>query len=163
MAEDIRKTGPVGLKGLTGLNRQPQAVDDDLPTLEQLKSLYRAYAIGAVGPSLDTSTSTVSYGADSPMGSWGTSQYDEEILNAPMDAGQLGDTRYENQPWYDVLANGVGKMFGKAGTTFVSSLIGLPYGLFSAAKSGDASALWDNVIFEIGGRDINGLSLFSYD
>ena len=144
MAEDIKKTGPVGLRGLTGLNRQPQAADDDLPTLEQLKAINKAYATGAVGPSLDTTTSTVSYGIDSSMGNWGTSQYDEGILNAPMDAGQIGDTRYENQPWYDVLANGVGKMFGKAGTTFVSSLVGLPYGLFQVARTGNASSLWNN-------------------
>jgi hypothetical protein len=128
MEEDVRKTGPVGLRGLKGLNQ--------LPSSEQIERERRAALTGATGPSLNTSTQLESY-AGTPMENWGTSQYDEDILNAPVDAGQLQDTRYENQPWYDVLANGVGKMFGRAGTTFVSSLVGLPYGLFEAVKEGD--------------------------
>ena len=45
-----------------------------------------------------------------------------------------------------MLANGVGKMLGKAGTTFVSSLVGLPYGIGAAINQGRASAIWDNSV-----------------
>lgn len=148
MAEDIRKTGVTGLKGLKGINRTTP--NDDLPTLEQLRALNRAYATGSKGPTLVNTTTTVPYASSNPMSQWGTSQYDNPIMNAPLDAGQIQDTRYENQPWYDVWLNGAGKMYGTAGTTFLSSLVGLPYGLFEVGKNlaegkeEPWSAIWDN-------------------
>ena len=83
------------------------------------------------------------YDENDPMASWGSSQYDtQELTN--LTAGQLNDTRYENQSSIDVLANGLGKMLGTAASTFVSSLIGLRYGAVQAVAQGRASALWDN-------------------
>ncbi len=138
MAEDIRKTGPVGLRGLRGVNQQQE---EELPTLEQLQAANKAFATGSVGP-VPVDTSMQDY--EGSMSQWGNSRYDDAIINSPMSEGELQDTRYENQGWYDVLANGIGKMLGTAGTTFVSSLVGLPYGLFEAADQGRWSALWDN-------------------
>ena len=55
MEEDVRKTGVSGLKGLKGLNQKPSV--DDLPSLDQLKAMSRAYGTGSAGPSLvDTNT-----------------------------------------------------------------------------------------------------------
>lgn len=133
MAEtDIRKTGPVGLKGI-----------NYLPTDEEIERERVAALTGSTGPVLVDTRNTQSY-VGTPMGSWGTSQYDNPIQNTPLTSEEIQDTRYENQPWYDTLANGLGKMLGTAGTTFVSSLVGLPYGLFQAANQGRWSALWDN-------------------
>jgi hypothetical protein len=138
---DITKYGPQDWRDL---QKENSVGTEGLMSLEELTRLRDASMSGRGGvPSIDLSES-VSYGADTHMGNWGTSSYDEEIVNAPMDSGEIQDTRYENQGWYDTLANGIGKMLGTAGTTFVSSLVGLPYGLFEAANQGRWSALWDN-------------------
>ena len=142
MEEDIRKTGTGGLKGLKGINQNSNT--DDLPSLEELKAISKSYATGSTGPSLTDTGVIQEYEESSPMNDWGRSGYDEEMLNAPMSSGQIQDTRYENQSSLDVLANGVGKMLGTAATTFVSSLVGLPYGAVQAASQGRWSALWDN-------------------
>ena len=144
MPADITKYGISGLKGLKGVN-----VD---PDYQQALQERNRYATGAVGPTLRDTFSTFSYGEGSPMNDWGTSGYDDAILNTPLTSEQIQDTRYENQPWYDTLANGVGKMLGTAATTFASSLFGLPYGLIktgAAAVSGEENPwanLWDNEI-----------------
>ena len=143
MEEDIRTTGPVGLRGLKGLNQQSE--DGYSFSLEQLNAINRAYGTNTAGaPMVDTS-SLHSYEGTS-MEDWGKSKYDDAIINAPMTSGQLNDTRYENQSSLDVLANGLGKMLGTAASTFVSSLIGLPYGAVQAARQGRWSALWDNEV-----------------
>ena len=139
--KDIRETGPQSYRDLQRENRQQlQGVEQENPFLRLKPSNpYRS------------SVSNIYEGGEmSPMqqsgnGYWGTSQYDNPTANEEeYQAGNMGDTRYENQPWYDTLANGIGKMLGTAGTTFVSSLVGLPYGLFEAANQGRWSALWDN-------------------
>lgn len=147
MAEivDDRKTGVQPLPGLRGLNQQRE---DGLPTLDQLRAINRSYGSGTYGPS-SVDTSAVQSYKGTPMADWGRSGYDENMLNAPMSGEMLNDTRYENQPWYDVLANGVGKMLGTAGTTFLSSLVALPYGLASAAVNGDPSKLWNNDVTKV--------------
>ena len=136
MPADITKYGTRGLKGLKGVDR--------LPTTEELDLELRAATTGRGAPSLQDTTSIHPYDIDSQMGQWGTSGYDDQLLNAPLTDEQMQDTRYENQPWYDSLANGVVKMLGTAGTTFLSSLVGLPAGLYTAASEGRWSGLWDN-------------------
>ena len=142
--DDIRETGPVGIKGLKGLNQQQAEEPSFSP--DHYINLSNAYAKGSTGP-VYTDLSTINeYDSSSPMGNWGKSSYDEGILNAPMTSGQIQDTRYENQSSLDVLANGVAKMLGTAATTFVSSLVGLPYGAIEAARQGRWSAIWDNKV-----------------
>ena len=146
MPADITKYGVSGLKGLKGVNTN---VSPEYQ--EALQSRNRTLR-GGNGPTLRDTFSTFSYGEGSPMNNWGTSGYDNEIMNTPLTTEQIQDTRYENQPWYDTLANGVGKMLGTAATTFASSLFGLPYGLIRtgiAAVQGEEnpwSNLWDNEI-----------------
>jgi len=146
MPADITKYGISGLKGLKGVNTN---VDPEYQEALQ----YRNRTLrGSSGPTLRDTFSTFSYDEGSPMNNWGTSGYDDAILNTPLTSEQIQDTRYENQPWYDTLANGVGKMLGTTATTFASSLFGLPYGLIktgAAAVSGEENPwanLWDNEI-----------------
>ena len=141
MAADITKYGVTGLQGLQGLNQQPIEDDELQRAIQQRRSIHRG---NTGGPSLRDTTSIQSYGYDTPMGQWGSSKYDEQFLNAPQTEDQQQDTRYENQPWYDTLANGIGKMLGTAGTTFVSSIVGLPAGIATAIGEGRWSGLWDN-------------------
>lgn len=134
MAEtDVRRTGPIGLPGV---NKQ-QSQDGTLSLKEQWK------LINSIPRSSYSSAPEESVGLALMDSGYGKSQYDEGITSVSQ-LEDLGDIRYENQPWYDTLANGLGKMLGTAGTTFVSSLVGLPYGLFEAGKQGRWSALWDN-------------------
>ena len=138
---DITKYGPQSWRDL---QKENSLGTEGLQSFDELTRIRNASMSGRSGvPSGDFSES-IPYGADNPMGNWGTSSYDDEIINAPMNSGEIQDTRYENQPWYDTLANGIGKMLGTAGTTFVSSLVGLPYGLGAAVNQGRWSALWDN-------------------
>lgn len=138
--DDIRKTGPVGLKGLSAEQRAriKQAQEE----------ANRAYLNRYNTPVVDTSE-IQRYSPDEAMASWGTSQYDNPGENQYLTKGEMQDTRYENQPWYDTLANGVGKMLGTMGTTFVSSLIGLPMGLETAARERRWSGLWDNEMTQV--------------
>ena len=132
---DIRETGPVGLKGLKGINQQKDISEMSLE--EQWKS------INSIPKITYSAAPEESVGLAAMQAGYGDSQYDEGITSASQ-FEDIGDIRYANQPWYDTLANGLGKMLGTAGTTFVSSLVGLPYGLYQAANQGRWSALWDN-------------------
>ena len=126
------------IQGLKGVNRFSSMSDDEIAQLN--KNL----AIGKTSlPSTDMSE-IKPYSLDTGMGSWGTSSYDAQMTFQPMTDDTLQDTRYENQSGLDVLANGVGKMLGTAATTFLSSLVGLPAGLITAASEGRLSGLWDN-------------------
>lgn len=139
--KDIRTTGPQSYRDLQKQNMQDfQSVEADNPFLNLKPSNPYRSSIDNIYEGEEMSPLQQS-GEDY----WGKSQYDNPTANEEaFQAENLNETRYENQPWYDVLANGMGKMLGRAGTTFVSSLVGLPYGLFQAAKQGRASALWDN-------------------
>lgn len=138
MPTDIRKTGALNYRALQQQNDEKfnsQVLSDD--------DLMRM-AVG-IGKNLGSFTpeATTDVGLQAAQAGYGESQYDDAV-STQSQLENLGEVRYNEQPWYDVLANGVGKMFGRAGTTFVSSLIGLPYGLFQAANQGRASALWNN-------------------
>lgn len=142
--DDIRTTGPVGLKGLS--EEQRRRIQE---SREQASLVYRNH----YNPSLKRTSTVQRYSPDEAMSSWGTSSYDAPVLSQNLTQGELQDARYENQPWYDVVANGVGKMLGTAATTFVSSLVGIPAGLGSVAASAfdnregiQWSGLWNNVV-----------------
>ena len=135
--DDIRKTGPVGLKGLSA--EQQERIK------QAQQSAIQTY-LGNYQTPLRSTTDVQRYSPGEAMASWGTSQYDTQTDPNYLDNGLMQDTRYENQPWYDTLANGVGKMLGTAGTTFVSSLVGLPTGIATAIGEGRWSGLWDNAV-----------------
>lgn len=84
-------------------------------------------------------------GIEAAQAGFGNSQYDEGLVSTTQ-LNDLNDIRYQNQPWYDTLANGVVKMLGTAGTTFLSSLVGIPAGIGTAISEGRVSGLWDNSV-----------------
>ena len=137
---DITKTGGLNYRDLQKQNNSrfdsSELSDDDLMKLAMRK-----------GKSLNSYSPEASQGIGLQAAEvgYGKSQYDKGVISTSQ-LENLQDVRYENQPWYDTLANGLGKMLGTAGTTFVSSLVGLPYGLFEAAEQGRWSALWDNSV-----------------
>ena len=143
---DIRQTGPQSYRDLQAQNNLGNTEVIDSPFVNLKPS----------NPYISSQDVIYEGGEYSPLQQdgedyWGKSQYDNPIANEEeYQQTTLQDTRYENQPWYDVLANGIGKMLGKAGTTFVSSLVGLPYGAYQVAKGlvedqdNPASNLWNN-------------------
>ena len=136
--QDITRTGALNYRALQQKNSEAfdssQLSDDDLMRM----------AVG-IGKNLGSFTpeATTPTGIQAAQAGYGNSQYDDAVRTQSQ-LENIGEVRYNEQAWYDTLANGVGKMLGTAGTTFVSSLIGLPYGLFEAASQGRWSALWDN-------------------
>ena len=130
MPSDITKTGPVALRGL---NRQ-----NSNPSLEELP-------IGYFGKHSNryVSPSEIPVGLQAAEVGYGNSQYDDAITS-PNQFDEINEIRYNEQPWYDTLANGVAKMYGNFATTFLSSIIGIPYGIEEAIRQQRWSALWDN-------------------
>lgn len=150
----ITQTGPVGLRGIRNsdlyntLSGLAESGDQDAITALQGLSnpIIRPYTRGDKYAA--SSFAPQAYEPGTPYADLGNSRYDADYImgNNPEDVNEM---RYENQPWWDVLANGIGKMYGTAGTTFLSSIVGIPYGLFELGKSaveGDTrwSAIWDN-------------------
>ena len=152
----ITQTGPVGLRGIrnsdlyNNLSGLAESGDQDaLNVLQGLSTpITRPYTRGDRYAA--SSFSPQAYEPGTPYADLGNSRYDADYImgNNPEDVNEM---RYENQPWWDTLGNGIGKMYGTAFTTFLSSLVGIPYGLIELGKSaleGDTrwSAIWDNAV-----------------
>lgn len=147
--EDIRQTGPVGLKGI---NTQNNKVESDTG----IKFISR------------TPTSALA-GYDTPVysntGDLGSSKFDNPILTLE----QLQDVenmRAENQHWSLKWLNGITKGAVLAGTTFLDGTVGLVLGLtdvlINIGNKNETgwekfSRLWDNE-FSNGLQKINQLS-----
>lgn len=135
--EDITKTGPIGLKGLKGINQQSD------PNTEYFNSLMRSS-----GKQIrQTYTPEVSQDIGLRLGEagYGQSSYDDAIQNLSQ-LDNIDDVRAEQQPWYAKWGAGLGKGIALAGTTFLDGTIGLIYGLSSAIWNKDAARLWDNQV-----------------
>lgn len=141
--EDVKKTGPVGLKGINTKTDTPE----EIIKIEGTPAYYTgvipsSYGIGEAIP-LQSST-----------GDLGSSRYDEDILTME----QLEDVenmRARNQSGIGQLINGVSKGGVLAGTTFLNGTLGTLYGIGSAiANIGNKeesgwetfSRVWDNEV-----------------
>ena len=96
--QDITKTGPVGLKGLKGLNRVPEMGEFELSVLGGTRALQQ---------SLAPSTSE-EVGIELADKGYGQSVYDEDI-NFVSQADDLNEVRAIEQPWYAQLGAGLAK------------------------------------------------------
>lgn len=139
---DIKQTGMQNWRSLQKENASPYSTqntsNDDLMKLAlQIGRSSNKYLPAA----------QESVGIEAAQAGYGDSQYDDAVVSATQ-LENLGEVRYAKQSWYDVLGNGLGKMLGKAGTTILSSLIGMPYGIGTAIHEGRWSGLWDNSVTE---------------
>ena len=135
--DDIRTTGPVGLKGLSAEQRE---------RIRQSRQMATQTYLGRFNPPVQDTSEVQRYSPDEAMASWGTSRYDNPVQSSYLTEDMMQDTRHENQGWLDQLANGTVKMLGTAGTTFLSSLVGLPAGIVTAVDEGRWSGIWDNAV-----------------
>lgn len=131
--QDITKTGPVGLKGLKGLNRVPEMGEFELSVLGGTRALQQ---------SLAPSTSE-EVGIELADKGYGQSVYDEDI-NFVSQADDLNEVRAIEQPWYSQLGAGLTKGAVLTGTTFLDGTVGLVLGAGTAINEGRWSGLWDN-------------------
>ena len=146
--EDITKTGPVGLKGLRGVDRVPGISDEAYNRIlnEFLpKSKEQIRFEGALGMG-------EAYEFDS-QNDIGSSNYDkgiyteEELLN-------IEDTRAKEQSAWSKWANSGVKMLGTFGTTFIDgtlgTLVGIGTGIANVIDDDEnttfISGMWDNAV-----------------
>lgn len=136
--EDIRKTGPVGLKGVNTQHKEEFDFSDLTPIyIEGRKP--DSYGIGLDIP------------VYSSTGDLGRSKFDENILTEEQ-ISDVENMRALNQSAVGKWANGITKGGVLAGTTFLDGTLGLVYGLgdmiahLGSDESGwkTFSRLWDN-------------------
>lgn len=131
--QDITKTGPVGLKGLKGLNRVPEMGEFELSVLGGTRALQQSLA-PSTSEEVDIELADKGYGQ---------SIYDEDI-NFVSQADDLNEVRAIEQPWYAQLGAGLAKGAVLTGTTFLDGTVGLVLGAGTAINEGRWSGLWDN-------------------
>ena len=164
--EDITKTGPVGLKGLKGVDRVPGISDEAYNRIlnEFLpKSKEQIRFEGALGMG-------EAYEFDS-QNDIGSSNYDkgiyteEELLN-------IEDTRAKEQSAWSKWANSGVKMLGTFGTTFIDgtlgTLVGIGTGITNVIDDDEnttfISGMWDNAVtnMKVGSQIFGNNSLYWY-
>lgn len=149
MAEqDITQTGPVGLKGLKGINNNKKAEDViDVSSTPRRGGLF-TYGIDYLyNPKQVDVTQTV----ESEPGGYGTSRHDPLYITETQ-LNNLEDTRARNQSNFSQIANGIIKGVTTTGTTFADGTVGLLWGLgqgvYNALDKDEntsfASGLWNN-------------------
>ena len=116
--DEITKTGPVGLKGLKGVDRINEMSNEE----------YDAFISSFKAPSRDAIrlAGALSMGEDVEFSTGqdlGDSRYDKPVLSQE-EVENVSDYRASEQAWYDKLANGLGKALVLAGTTFIDSTVG---------------------------------------
>ena len=143
--QDITKTGPIGLKGLSGVNK----VDVKEFTEEDLfKSLDNWNDDSWYYNDLKTIGKDVEFSTGYDLGS---SVYDKGIYNLE-EIEHIENVRAENQPWYSKLASGITKGTILAGTTFADGTAGLIIGAINGiqqladgdSKTGFWEGFWNN-------------------
>ena len=138
--EDVTKKGPVGLKGLKGVDKINEMSNEE----------YDAFISSFTSPSRDAIrlAGALSMGEDFEVSTGqniGESKYDKPIISQD-ELENISEYRASEQEWYDQLANGLGKAVVLAGTTFIDSTLGTIVGATSAVAEQKFSNLWDNPI-----------------
>lgn len=141
MAKDITETGPVGLKGIKGINQQSQVDTSDYwdSLMTGIASSNGRQLAAAYTPdqSTDVGMLTSAYGL-------GDSIYDDAVQSVHQ-LEHLQDIRAAEQPWYAQLGAGLLKGVSLAATTFLDGTLGLVGGIVEMPNKG-FSALWENEI-----------------
>ena len=140
---DITKSGPQDFRTI-----RKQLASIDAPTDKEYlyeKNMNNSY----LGKSMYNAAEAAPTVVQSPLYNTNTklgqSYFDKDVYTK----GEFEDAssiRAENQPAIVQALNGTAKGTILAGTTAVSGVLGIPYGIFSAVNNKDFSKLWDNDI-----------------
>lgn len=135
--EDIRKAGISPLTGLKSpitfdpneANRISELESKYAASLNQMKRSQSAIDIGSVAP-ISGLGESVPYEPGSVGAEFGKSKYDTGNMLTPVNSfDELSQRRYDEQPWYDVAANGIAKAVGRAATSFITGVAGAVWGI----------------------------------
>lgn len=141
---DIAKSGPQSYRLLQEQNARNFKID--APTSKEYlyeKNQANAYLGHSMYNAVEAAPTVVRsplYGSNTKLGQ---SYFDQDVYNKE-EFENAGDVRAENQPAIVQAINGTTKGAILAGTTALSGILGIPYGIASAAINQDFSKLWDN-------------------
>lgn len=141
---DIAKSGPQSYRLLQEQNAQNFKID--APTSKEYlyeKNQANAYLGHSMYNAVEAAPTVVQsplYGSNTKLGQ---SYFDQDVYNKE-EFENAGDVRAENQPAIVQAINGTTKGAILAGTTALSGILGIPYGIASAVINQDFSKLWDN-------------------
>lgn len=139
--EDITKTGPVGLKGLKGVNSKQTVAQQYIKNFNTRYGNNKLLSPNSVNQQYSASP-TEEAGLKLANLKYGDSIYDEG--SAEGNLAELGDMRAMEQPWYAKIGAGLAKGAILAGTTFLDGTVGLIVGGATAFHEGRVSGIWDN-------------------
>ena len=140
---DITKSGPQDFRTI-----RKQLASIDAPTDKEYlyeKNMNNSY----LGRSMYNAAEAAPTVVQSPLYNTNTKLGQSYFDNDVYTKGEFEDAssiRAENQPAIIQAINGTAKGVILAGTTAVSGILGIPYGIFSAVNNKDFSKLWDNDI-----------------
>lgn len=125
--EDITKTGPVGLKGLKGINQQ-----SNKQYWEELSSHIKQTTNRGLTEEYTPQQST-DIGLQAMAAGYGESMYDKAIQSSSQ-LENIQDIRALEQPWYAKIGADIVKMGILTTTTFADSMLGTIAGVLNVAS-----------------------------
>lgn len=140
---DITKSGPQDFRTI-----RKQLASIDAPTDKEYlykKNMNNSYLGRSMYNAAEAAPTVVQSPLYNTNTKLGQSYFDKDVYTK----GEFEDAssiRGENQPAIVQALNGTAKGTILAGTTAVSGILGIPYGIFSAVNNKDFSKLWDNDI-----------------
>lgn len=140
---DITKSGPQDFRTI-----RKQLASIDAPTDKEYlykKNMNNSYLGRSMYNAAEAAPTVVQSPLYNTNTKLGQSYFDKDVYTK----GEFEDAssiRGENQPAIVQAINGTAKGAILAGTTAVSGILGIPYGIFSAVNNKDFSKLWDNDI-----------------
>ena len=146
---DIAKSGPQSYRLLQEQNAQNFKID--APTSKEYlyeKNQANAYLGHSMYNAVEAAPTVVQSPLYSSNTKLGQSYFDQDVYNKE-EFENAGDVRAENQPAIIQAINGTTKGAILAGTTALSGILGIPYGIASAAVNQDFSKLWDNDVTRV--------------
>lgn len=141
---DISKSGPQSYRLLQEQNARNFKID--APTSKEYlyeKNQANAYLGHSMYNAVEAAPTVVQSPLYNSNTKLGQSYFDQDVYNKE-EFENAGDVRAENQPAIVQAINGTTKGAILAGTTALSGILGIPYGIVSAAVNQDFSKLWDN-------------------
>lgn len=141
---DISKSGPQSYRLLQEQNARNFKID--APTSKEYlyeKNQANAYLGHSMYNAVEAAPTVVQSPLYNSNTKLGQSYFDQDVYNKE-EFENAGDVRAENQPAIIQAINGTTKGTILAGTTALSGILGIPYGIVSAAVNQDFSKLWDN-------------------
>ena len=146
---DIAKSGPQSYRLLQEQNARNFKID--APTSKEYlyeKNQANAYLGHSMYNAVEAAPTVVQSPLYNSNTKLGQSYFDQDVYNKE-EFENAGDVRAENQPAIIQAINGTTKGAILAGTTALSGILGIPYGIVSAAVNQDFSKLWDNDVTRV--------------